>query len=125
MALRARVALVLLPLACREGSLHWQYQCTTVLVHETMTESGLLVQSSSQEKKQGNTRHSGWLAESGGEENKEGNLENLFLQAQWASILYSTKPTEIKVKQENEASYSILFPAIKDWLLSLRLFPLP
>jgi hypothetical protein len=31
------------------------------------------------------------------------------------------------VKQENEASlfHSILFPAIKDWLLSLWLFPLP
>jgi hypothetical protein len=72
-------------------------------------------------KKQGNTRHSGWLWLRVGE-NKEGNLENLFLQAQWPSILYSTKSTEIKVKHENEASYSILsilFPAIKDWLLSL------
>jgi hypothetical protein len=122
MAQRDRVALVLLPLACREGSLYWQYQCTTVPVHEIMTtrkwSSGTIKFS---RKKQGNTRHSGWLAESGGEENKEGNLENLFLQAQWPSILYSTKSTEIKVKQENEASlfHSILFPAIKDWLLSL------
>jgi hypothetical protein len=120
MALRARAALVLLPLACREGSLYWQYQCTTELIHETMTtrkwSSGTIKFS---RKKQGNTRHSGWLGV--GEKRTEGNLENLFLQAQWPSILYSTKSIEIKVKQENEATYSILFysPRIKDWLLSL------
>lgn len=78
-----------------------------MLVHETMTtrkwSSGTIKFS---RKKQGNTRHSSWLRVG---ENKEGNLENLFLHAQWPSILYSTKSTEIKVKQENETSYSIIF----------------
>ena len=41
-------------------------------------------------------------------ENKEGNLENLFLPAQWPSVLYSAKSTERKVKYKR-ASYSILF----------------
>ena len=59
------------------------------------------------------------VAQSGGGGDKEGNLENLFLPAQWPSVLYSAKSTERKMKYKR-ASYSILFYSNhKDWLLSL------